>query len=54
VEFSHWMLQMLLAHGTDTADGEFHEGLRATRLARLMEGGAFAEAFAVTYVGVDQ
>ena len=38
VEFSHWMLQMLLAHPTDTAAGEFHEGLRDTRLTRLTEG----------------
>jgi p-hydroxybenzoate 3-monooxygenase len=53
VEFSHWMLQMLLSHGTDTAEGNFHEGLRTARLARLMEGGAFAAAFAVTYVGLD-
>ena len=54
VEFSHWMLQMLLARGTDTAEGGFHEGLRAARLARLMEGGAFAADFAVTYVGLDK
>jgi p-hydroxybenzoate 3-monooxygenase len=53
VEFSHWMLQMLLAHRMDTAEGAFHDGLRATRLARLMEHGAFAQDFAVTYVGLD-
>jgi p-hydroxybenzoate 3-monooxygenase len=46
VEFSHWMLQMLLAHRMDTAEGAFHDGLRATRLARLMEHGAFAQDFA--------
>jgi p-hydroxybenzoate 3-monooxygenase len=54
VEFSHWMLQMLLAHRTDTAEGQFHEGLRTTRLGRLMDGGAFAHDFAVTYVGLDR
>jgi p-hydroxybenzoate 3-monooxygenase len=53
VEFSHWMLQMLLAQQPGTAEGEFHEGLRATMLARLMEGGAFAQDFAATYVGID-
>jgi len=37
----------------DTAEGAFHDGLRATRLARLMEHGAFAQDFAVTYVGLD-
>ena len=37
----------------DTAEGEFHDGLRATRLARLMEHGAFAQDFAVSYVGLD-
>jgi hypothetical protein len=30
----------------DTAEGAFHDGLRATRLARLMEHGAFAQDFA--------
>jgi p-hydroxybenzoate 3-monooxygenase len=54
VEFSHWMLQMLLAQRTDTAAGEFHEGLRQTRLTRLMEGGPFARNFAISYVGTDQ
>ena len=54
VEFSHWMLQMLLARRMDTAEGEFHDGLRATRLARLMEHGAFAQDFAVSYVGLDR
>ena len=54
VEFSHWMLQMLLAHRMNTAESEFHDGLRATRLAHLMEHGAFAQDFAVTYVGLDR
>jgi p-hydroxybenzoate 3-monooxygenase len=54
VEFSHWMLQMLLALRTDRPEREFHEGLRARRLARLMEAGTFAEDFARTYVGVDR
>jgi 2-polyprenyl-6-methoxyphenol hydroxylase-like FAD-dependent oxidoreductase len=54
VEFSHWMLQMLLTQGPGPAEEEFHEGLRSTRLARLMEGGPFAEDFAVTYVGIDR
>jgi p-hydroxybenzoate 3-monooxygenase len=54
VEFSHWMLQILLAQGADTPEAQFHEGLRSTRLARLMEGGPFAEDFAVTYVGLDR
>jgi p-hydroxybenzoate 3-monooxygenase len=53
VEFSHWMLQMLLAQQPGTAEGQFHEGLRETRLARLMEGGTFAQDFAATYVGID-
>ena len=54
VEFSHGMLQMLLARRPGTAGGLFHEGLRDTRLARLMEGGTWARDFAVTYVGIDQ
>jgi p-hydroxybenzoate 3-monooxygenase len=54
VEFSHGMLQMLLAHRLGTAEANFHEGLRDTRLARLMEGGAWARDFAVTYVGIDE
>jgi hypothetical protein len=44
---------MRLAQGAGTAAGEFHEGLRSARLARLMEGGAFGVDFAVTYVGLD-
>jgi len=54
VEFSHWMLHMLLARRGDSAEAQFHEGLRTTRLGRLMEGGAFAEDFAVAYVGLDR
>jgi p-hydroxybenzoate 3-monooxygenase len=54
VEFSHWMLQMLLAQRPGTAEGEFYEGLRATRLSRLMEGGGFAKDFALAYVGIDR
>ena len=54
VEFSHGMLQMLLARRPGTAEGLFHEGLPDTRLARLMERGAWARDFAVTYVGIDQ
>jgi p-hydroxybenzoate 3-monooxygenase len=54
VEFSHWMLQLLLAQGPGVAEAEFHEGLRSTRLAHLMEGGPFAKDFAVTYVGLDR
>lgn len=38
VEFSHWMLDLLLAR---PAEGRFREGLRQARLARLMAGGAF-------------
>jgi p-hydroxybenzoate 3-monooxygenase len=53
VEFSHWMLQMLLAPSGDESERGFHEGLRDARLAHLMQGGPFAEAFAVTYVGLD-
>jgi p-hydroxybenzoate 3-monooxygenase len=53
VEFSHWMLQMLLALPPGTPAADFHEGLRSTRLARLMQGGAFAQDFALTYVGLD-
>jgi p-hydroxybenzoate 3-monooxygenase len=54
VEFSHWMLQMLLARGSATTVDHFHEGLRAARLARLMDGGPFAEDFAIAYVGLDR
>ena len=54
VEFSHWMLQVLLARGVGTAEAEVHEGLRSTRLARLVDGRAFAEDFAITYVGIDR
>jgi p-hydroxybenzoate 3-monooxygenase len=50
VEFSHWMLDLLLAR---PAEGRFREGLRQARLARLMAGGAFARYFARTYVGTD-
>jgi p-hydroxybenzoate 3-monooxygenase len=53
VEFSHWMLQMLLAQCPNTVEGGFHEGLREARLMRLMQGDAFARDFAVTYVGLD-
>jgi len=49
VEFSHWMLDLLLAR---TAEGRFREGLRDARLARLMEGKTFARHFAATYVGL--
>ncbi|MBO0729181.1 MAG: FAD-dependent monooxygenase [Acidimicrobiaceae bacterium] len=54
VEFSHWMLQMLLSRRSGAAVDEFHEGLRAARLNRLMDGGLFAEDFAIAYVGVDK
>jgi p-hydroxybenzoate 3-monooxygenase len=54
VEFSHWMLQMLLARRSGSSVDQFHEGLRAARLARLMEGGPFAEDFAIAYVGLDR
>jgi p-hydroxybenzoate 3-monooxygenase len=50
VEFSHWMLDLLLAR---PAEGRFREGLRQARLARLMAGGDFARDFARTYVGID-
>jgi len=48
VEFSHWMLDLLLAH---PGEGRFREGLRDARLARLMSGGQFAKEFALNYVG---
>jgi 2-polyprenyl-6-methoxyphenol hydroxylase-like FAD-dependent oxidoreductase len=51
VEFSHWMLDLLLARPTE---GRFREGLRETRLARLMPGGLFAEEFAINYVGLPE
>ncbi len=54
VEFSHRMPQMLLAHRIDTPEREFHEGLRATRLARLKDGGTLAKDFALTYVSIDR
>jgi p-hydroxybenzoate 3-monooxygenase len=50
VEFSHWMLDLLLAR---PAEGRFREGLREARLARLMAGGLFAHDFARAYVGID-
>jgi p-hydroxybenzoate 3-monooxygenase len=48
VEFSHWMLDLLLAR---PSEGRFREGLRDARLARLTSGGRFAEQFAANYVG---
>jgi p-hydroxybenzoate 3-monooxygenase len=48
VEFSHWMLDLLLAR---PGEGRFREGLRDARLARLMSGGRFAKEFAASYVG---
>ena len=48
VEFSHWMLDLLLAH---PSQGRFREGLRDARLARLISGGQFATEFAINYVG---
>ena len=53
VEFSHWMLQLLLAGQPGTAGAAFHEGLRQARLARLMSDELFARAFARAYVGID-
>jgi p-hydroxybenzoate 3-monooxygenase len=54
VEFSHWMLQLLLADGSGTAAASFHEGLRDARLRRLMDDAPFARAFALAYVGPDR
>jgi len=51
VEFSHWMLDLLLAR---PIEGRFREGLRDTRLERLMSGGLFAKEFAIDYVGLPQ
>jgi p-hydroxybenzoate 3-monooxygenase len=51
VEFSRWMLDLLLAR---TAEGRFREGLRDARLARLMAGQAFARHFAASYVGAGE
>jgi p-hydroxybenzoate 3-monooxygenase len=48
VEFSHWMLDLLLAR---PGDGRFREGLRDARLAGLTSGGLFAKQFALDYVG---
>jgi p-hydroxybenzoate 3-monooxygenase len=53
VEFSHWMLQLLLASQSGTAGAAFHEGLRQARLTRLMSDELFARAFALAYVGID-
>ena len=53
VEFSHWMVQLLLAPRRDDPDAGFWEGLRDARLARLMDGGEFSVDFARTYVGID-
>ena len=53
VEFSHGMLQLLLASQPGTAEATFHEGLRQARLTRLMTDEAFARAFALAYVGID-
>ena len=53
MEFSHWMLQLLLARPREASDALFHEGLRDTRLARLMAYDDFARDFAVMYVGID-
>ena len=54
VEFSHWMLQLLLADNSGTAAARFHEGLREARLRRLMDDELFARAFALAYVGPDR
>jgi len=54
VEFSHWMLQLLLADLPGTAAASFHEGLRDARLRRLMDDAQFARAFALAYVGPDR
>ena len=51
VEFSHWMLDLLLARPNE---GRFREGLRDTRLERLMSGGLFAREFAINYVGLPE
>ena len=48
VEFSHWMLDLLLGRPSER---RFREGLRDARLARLMSGGRFAKELAVSYVG---
>lgn len=53
VEFSHQMLQLLLARDPRTPQGEFHEGLRGAQLTRLMHDEVFTRAFARTYVGLD-
>ena len=53
VEFSHQMLQLLLARDPGTPRGEFHEGLRGAQLARLFDDEVFTRAFARTYVGLD-
>jgi p-hydroxybenzoate 3-monooxygenase len=53
VEFSHWMLQLLLASQPGTAGAAFCEGLRQARLTRLMNDKEFARAFALAYVGID-
>jgi p-hydroxybenzoate 3-monooxygenase len=54
VEFSHWMLQLLLAGQPGTTEAAFHEGLRQARLTRLMSDQGFARAIALTYVGLDR
>jgi p-hydroxybenzoate 3-monooxygenase len=48
VEFSHWVLDLLLAR---PSEGRFREGLWDARLARLMSGGQFAKELATSYVG---
>jgi p-hydroxybenzoate 3-monooxygenase len=48
VEFSHWMLGLLLAR---PARGRFRECLRRTRLDRIMADGSFAYDFALNYTG---
>jgi len=53
VEFSHRMLQLLLAGQPGVAEGAFQEGLREARLARLMTDDEAARAFARAYVGTD-
>ena len=50
VEFSHWMLDLLLARPTQ---GRFREGLRDARLARLLEDKDFARHFAANFVGIE-
>jgi p-hydroxybenzoate 3-monooxygenase len=51
-EFSRWMTEMLHESGDDSVAGPFRRGLARARLARVLDGGPLAVAFAEMMAGV--